>query len=124
MKSWLLGIMDHFWILDRGGLVAYKWKLPPSSKIHPVFHISKLKQALPPCPVQPLPDDISEEWELLPQPFEVRDFRYNKAGDLEVLIKWQNQSGFENSWDSASKMVAVSPQFHLEDKVVAFGGKY
>lgn len=53
---------------------------------------------------------------------EVKDLRYNTAGDLEVLIQWQHLPEFENSWELASKMMAAFPQFHLENKVVALGG--
>lgn len=37
-----------FEIEDRVGTVAYKLKLPPSNVVHPVFHLSQLKQAIGP----------------------------------------------------------------------------
>ena len=37
-----------FQIIAKVGQVAYHLALPPDCKLHPVFHVSKLKRALPP----------------------------------------------------------------------------
>nr|KYP52090.1 Retrotransposable element Tf2 [Cajanus cajan] len=111
-----------FRVLAKVGAVAYKLQLPESSRIHPVFHVSKLKKAVPlEKQVQSLPEEISVDWELQPQPAELLSYRYSRTGELEVLIQWHNLPDCENSWETATKMQTAFPQFFLEDKVIARG---
>jgi len=39
-----------------------------------------------------------------------------------VLIHWEHLPSFDDSWESAEKIAAIFPNFHLEDKVTFEGG--
>lgn len=70
------------------GSVAYKLKLPPTSKIHPVFHVSLLKKAtgITPYSISVVPNEIS----LVDEPELVLDKRLkNKDNRVvsQLLIK-------------------------------------
>ncbi|KAK4426937.1 hypothetical protein Salat_1462500 [Sesamum alatum] len=58
LKSWPNGTNGSFHILHRIGQVVYEFELPPSSRTHPIFHISLLKRYVrPPLTlICPLPD--------------------------------------------------------------------
>ncbi|KOM54767.1 hypothetical protein LR48_Vigan10g065900 [Vigna angularis] len=110
-------------VLERIGVVAYKLELPAHSKIHPVFHVSLLKRAVQPTtPIQALPSALTEELILDASPRALLDTRFNKDGDLEVLIQWQHLPSFENSWETTTTISKEFPAFHLEDKVKLHGG--
>lgn len=97
--------------------VAYELELPASMKIHPVFHVSKLKPyidgqedfPLRPNPV-PRPDpevmpDGVEEWEVEC----VLDTRTRRVGRsrvprTEFLVKWKGYPDHESTWEPEENM--------------------
>ncbi|MCI64959.1 hypothetical protein A2U01_0086217, partial [Trifolium medium] len=76
-----------FKILQRIGDVAFKLQLPPSSKIHSVFHASQLK---PFHGTAESPPTLPSSSTTRPTPVAVLDWKTN--GDLppQVLIQWSD----------------------------------
>ena len=75
-----------FPILQRVGADAYKLQLPPSSKIHPVFHVSLLKKVVGNTPVPPtIPPQIDADLELVVEPEELLDVRQIRRGLILTL---------------------------------------
>lgn len=100
-------------ILQRIGDVAYKLDLPESTRIHPVVHVSQLKQAIPPGQnVQPLQSLNFISDELSPvMPSHVLDSRMVKvgAGTIQQLkIAWKGVPVELATWEKAD---AVHRQF-------------
>lgn len=90
-----------FQVLARIGYVAYCLQLPSDAKIHPVFHVSRLKKAIGPAVAsQPLPSFLSEDSVLQVTPEQVLDTQFSPStGQLEVLIKWRSLPDFESPWE-------------------------
>ncbi|KAG8645294.1 hypothetical protein MANES_10G052201v8 [Manihot esculenta] len=104
-----------FEVLERIGSMAYRLKLPPDSKLHPVFHVSTLKpyhfdsgnfeMILPP---------ISEQQPLVP--FAILGQRC-RSGKQEVLVHWSQSSPTDSSWENVQDLLARFPDFTLADKL-------
>ena len=108
--------------MERVGKVAYRLQLPPSSRIHPVFHISQLKAAIgQSIPVTPLPTTFSSTGEFVVLPEAVLDTRYTEDGRLEVLVQWMGLPAHENTWVSGWELSRQFPEFQLEDKLRLVG---
>ena len=90
-------------VLERIRAVAYRLELPPSSSIHPVFHISQLRRAKGASHSSSLlPPQLNADLELIVGPKTLLEVRQQQKGgprDLEVLIKWKNLPCFEATWE-------------------------
>lgn len=68
-------------VIKRVGKVAYKLELPPQSNIHPVFHISQLKRAVPAkYTPQELPPILTTNLEWATEPETLLDIRRSATG--------------------------------------------
>lgn len=76
----------RFW---REGVVAYKLELPGDARIHPVFHVSLLKQIVGADVItqSQLPSVSKTNGEMIPNPQAVLDRRLQK-GRAGILIHW------------------------------------
>jgi len=93
-----------FPIIQRIGKVAYKLQLPSTARIHPVFHISILKkcEGTPAQANVPTPLSLDEKGCRL-YPHIVlghRMIKNNGKWQEQVLIKWQQLSEEEATWES------------------------
>jgi len=127
-KNQKLGLryFGPFKVIDRIGKVAYKHQLPPSAKIHPVFHFSQLKlchgQHDQPC--LPLPICDSEIPPLI-QSMAVLKSQTIIRGEQQVqqsLIQWENGLPEEATWEDNLLIARAYPHFNLGDKVDFEGG--
>ncbi|KAM1172602.1 hypothetical protein ACFX2G_023167 [Malus domestica] len=102
-------------ICEKIGKVAYKLKMPHSTKIHPVFHVSQLKKHL---------GSNVEPQNVLPQvvddgfagniPFAVLEMRVYKKGNVagvQLLVQWQDQEESEATWEDFDEFKAKYPTF-------------
>lgn len=77
-----------FEVEDRVGLVAYKLILPPTARVHPVFHVSQLKKSVSPyVMVQDFPAMLSIDMEMQVLPEAVLKKRKMTDGSFQVLVK-------------------------------------
>jgi len=112
--------------LSHVGEVAYKLKLPDTSRIHPVFHVSQLKRSLKDgSTVNSLPLGLEMTDSDFPVPEAVLATRENKRQGvpiLEWLILWKSQPLEEATWESAVSIQEKFPSFCLEDKAASNKG--
>ncbi|MCH84618.1 hypothetical protein A2U01_0005450, partial [Trifolium medium] len=99
------------------GEVAFELELPPTSKIHPMFHVSQLK----PCfgdvnPIMDLPAEAVDNQPLI-QPLSMMDWKWHdESQEWQVLIQWEGLFPEDSTWESYQDIVMTYPNFHLEDK--------
>jgi hypothetical protein len=100
-------------ILERVGKVAYKLQLPPGSSVHPVFHVSQIKEHRPDY------TPVFAEFPKLPSldiidtsPERILDRRMVKKGNaaiVQVLVKWTHLPEDSATWEDWAVLTTRFP---------------
>ena len=107
-----------FTIIKKINSVAYKLNLPPSMKIHPVFHVSLLEPYYPnqfPNRTQPAPPPITINDQEAFSIKAILDSKYVR-NKLMYLVDWEGYTAEEQSWEPAENIDApdLIQQFHTK----------
>lgn len=112
-------------VLKQVVAVAFQLQLPDHAHIHPVFHVSQLKQAVGSHTVETeLPRELQDTATFY-QPLSILGNRVITLHDTpihQVLVQWQGQPAEEATWEDQATIRNQFPDFNLEDKVVSDGG--
>ncbi|XP_042942684.1 uncharacterized protein LOC122276852 [Carya illinoinensis] len=113
-------------VIQKIGTVAYKLQLPTGARIHPVFHVSLLKNffgehTLPSTELPP----VTDEEAIILEPKHILDTRWIKRGkkfEEEHLVQWKHLPAEEATWDTHQSLLKQFPDVDLEDKSPHGGG--
>lgn len=99
-----------FEITQRIGTVAYKLNLPESSSIHPVFHVSQLKQSVK--STLPVSATLPSTTLQLQFPEQVLDRRTVSRGGSsidQILVRWSGLEDVLATWEDEEALKAKFP---------------
>ena len=89
-------------VLQKIGSVAYKLELPPSSRIHPVFHVSCLKKVIGTnIRAQTILPELDTEGSIILEPEAILNQRTRQLRSraiTEVLIQWHGMQPEDATW--------------------------
>ncbi|GKE39131.1 ty3-gypsy retrotransposon protein, partial [Tanacetum coccineum] len=110
-------------VLEKVGKVAYRLELPVGSRIHPVFHVSLLKQSHETtAPLETL--DWQDHGMLDYLPRAILQTRVNTAGTEESLVQWESKPLEEATWETRETMRTDYPFFNLDNEdIVGSSGR-
>jgi hypothetical protein len=90
-------------VLQKIGTMAYKLKLPASSRVHPVFNVSCLKKVIgDKIQVQTIFPELDEEGKIILDPEAITDTRIHQLRNRsisEYLIKWRKLPTEDSTWE-------------------------
>jgi len=107
-----------FKVTRKVGAVAYELELPSDSRVHNVFHVSRLKKALGHNVVASSQLPPLDEGQLVLIPEEILDSRersLRKRTIREYLVKWKNLPMEDATWENDEVLQHPGLQL-LEDK--------
>ncbi|KAA3465173.1 reverse transcriptase [Gossypium australe] len=102
-------------VAGKFGKVAYKLTLPEDSRIHPTFHVSKLKKHIGAAPSSTILPPIDVDGNLRKIPIRVLEMRVVKRGNqatTEVLVGWANPFPKDATWEN---LVDLKKKYALFD---------
>jgi hypothetical protein len=128
------GKLDHkrlgpFSISDIIGSRSYKLNLPPTMKIHPVFHVNLLEPYIQdkipgrlPQPIPPVQVDSHQEYEVE----KIVDSKISR-NQLKYLVHWKGYSIMDRTWEPTQNLQNCQDlinQFHRQysDRPKSFAG--
>lgn len=92
-----------FQVIEKIGSVAYRLQMPDTVAIHPVFHVSQLKEFVPdhtPVFTQLPPAAFSDNSPPVPEAIlDRRLVRKGSAAVVQILIKWRGLPSSMSSWE-------------------------
>ena len=107
-------------IVEKIGTQAYRLQLPPSLKVHPVFHVSFLdpyKESEIPGRTQPPPPPVVIEDQFEYEVEEILDSHLIR-NRLFYLIKWKGYPASDNSWEPVAHLM------NCKDLIISFHSQY
>ncbi|KAD4178186.1 hypothetical protein E3N88_26777 [Mikania micrantha] len=113
-----------FQVIATVGPVAYKLLLPPTSRIHPVFHVSMLKKAIKGTAAPLFPAELETEDRDVLSPLAILETRSVLEGSKVVeqwLVQWQSQTPEEATWEDSEWIQQHFPSLSLEVKTLKEG---
>jgi hypothetical protein len=109
-------------ILKRINPVVYEVQLPPSSRIHPVFHVSQLRRVLlPGTPASPVPPAIPDK---LVTPVKILSRRWRRTANgvkEQVQIEWSDSATTDITWEDAVELKQRFPAAEAWGQAIAQG---
>ena len=103
-------------VLQKIGSVAYKLEFPPSSHIHPVFHVSCLKKVIGTnIRAQTILPEMDMEGSIILEPEAILNkctYQLLSQSIIEVLIQWHDMQPKDTTWEP---LLQIRQQFpHLK----------
>lgn len=102
-------------VLERIGKVAYKLDLHAETKVHPVFHVSLLKNHIGNAAVQTQLPLMDVDGTIMKEPIAILDRRMTKKKGrviMEVMIQWRNSFPEDAMWETFQDIQDKFPDFY------------
>ncbi|XP_075085031.1 uncharacterized protein LOC142168271 [Nicotiana tabacum] len=102
-------------VIAKVGQVAYKLELPPTSKVHHVFHVSLLKKKVgSKITTQTALPQTGNDGQFLVAPVAILQRQMVKKGNadaVKVLVQWSNLAPKDATWEDYADLKAKFPHF-------------